>query len=74
VLKVFPSCRAASSLILIAGHTDQFKHAGGEAKKAEQPSTNRKWLSEGKFCSLKFIEAIKTTAFALKATLMHSYL
>lgn len=78
VLKVFSSCRTASNLILIAGHTDHFKHrvggAGGKAKKAEQPSTNRKWLSEGKFCSIKFIETIKTTDFSPKAALMHSYL
>lgn len=30
----------------------------GKAKKAEQPSSNRKWLSEAQFCSIKYIAAI----------------
>lgn len=30
----------------------------GKAKKAEQPSSNKKWLSEVEFCSIKYIAAI----------------
>lgn len=45
-----------------------------KAKKAEQPSNNRKWLSEAKLCSKQFTAAIKITFFFSSGSCLSAFI